>query len=177
MARYISSKIANKLPATTPDDKGTVLVDKTTVALDVNLAANDIIIFSKIPSGCEPVDLTAICDQLDSNVAPTLTLTFGILNDAGTDLVASTDFITDTATLGRTAAQSMNRAANPLGLMLSAVDAVNTASDIGTKETGTVATSLLGRRHGDRILAAKVTNVAATKKAGNITAFFSYTAK
>ncbi len=167
MAKYISNKVANKQPVISGDDKGTLIADDFTVAVDVNLAANDLILFGKLPNSHEPVDGYVASDQLDSNGAPTLTLTFGILNDAGDDLVANTDFLTADATIGRTA-NSFTRFDNVLGLTLPAVTAVDQVNDKGTKNTYV--------RNGDRILAAKVIGAAATKVAGNITTVFTYRA-
>lgn len=177
MARYISTKISNKQPPISSCSKGDVLVDKTTVAVDTSLAANDVILFGYLPSGHTPVDLTVVADQLDSNGTPTLTLTFGFLNDAGTDLVSGTDFFTTTTAIGRTSGGSFARADKPGGIGQAALTAVDTGTDKGTKETASTATSLLGRTNGDRILAAKVGTAGATKVAGNITANFFYTTK
>lgn len=53
------------------------------------LAAGDIIHMGDIEAGVKPVDVLLITDDLDTNGAPTITLTVGILNAAGTDIDAA----------------------------------------------------------------------------------------
>ncbi len=55
------------------------------------LVAGDIIDLGPIEAGVEPVDITLISDDLDTNGAPTITLSVGILNAAKTDLNAGTN--------------------------------------------------------------------------------------
>lgn len=52
-------------------------------------ANGDLIQFCRLPAGHVPVDFILYADDLDSNGAPTITISVGVLNAAGTDL--STD--------------------------------------------------------------------------------------
>lgn len=176
MAVYKSNQVNYKTPCLTADEKGDLVTDKNTVTVDTSLALGDLLLFGKLPNGHEPVDGMIVSDQIDSNGTPLLTLTVGILNDAGTDLVATTNFLTTSATIGRTATGSITRFDQAAGLSLALLNAVNTTTDVGTKEDPAVATALLGRRNGDRIVAGKVTAAAATKVAGNVTLCLTYRA-
>lgn len=53
------------------------------------LAAGDIIDLGNLEAGVKPMDVTLIADDLDTNGTPTITLTVGILNAAGTDIDAA----------------------------------------------------------------------------------------
>lgn len=53
------------------------------------LSAGDIIDMGPLEAGVKPLDVTLITDDLDTNGAPTITLTVGILNAAGTDIDAA----------------------------------------------------------------------------------------
>lgn len=55
----------------------------------VALAAGDIIALGPISPGVKPVDVQLITDDLDTNGTPTITLTVGVLNAAGTDIDAA----------------------------------------------------------------------------------------
>ena len=154
-------------------EKGEMTVDRNTVTVPVSHVAGDLVILGKLPNGHEIVDAMVISDQIDSGAG--LVTTVGVVNDAGTDLVANTTLIASSTTLGRTAG-TVNRADTATGLSLAALTAVNTASDVGTVESAATATSLLGRRNGDRAIALKITTAAATKVQGNITLVLSYRA-
>jgi hypothetical protein len=63
-----------------------LLYEHTTTGV---LAAGDIIELGPIEGTVKPVDCTLITDDLDTNAAPTITLTVGILNAAKTDIDAA----------------------------------------------------------------------------------------
>lgn len=67
------------------------------------LAAGDIIDMGIIEAGVKPVDVLLLTDDLDTNGTPTITLTVGILNAAGTDIDAAA---TSTWIAASTAAQT-----------------------------------------------------------------------
>lgn len=164
MAKYISNKVANKQPVTTPDDKGTIVTEKIDVAVDAALAAGDLILFTKLPNGCRPCGGLAYSTDIDTNGVPAVAMTFGFLNDAGTDLVANTDFLT-ASVIGQ--AGTLAPFNNRLGLSLPAENSP-ASTDKGTKNTYV--------KNGDRVLAAKITTVAATPAAGTVSVEFQYTA-
>lgn len=56
---------------------------------EANLAAGDIIVLGPLEADTVPVDCKIITDDLDANAAPTITLSLGILNAAGTDIDAA----------------------------------------------------------------------------------------
>lgn len=60
----------------------------------VTLAADDTIALCKLPAEHIPVDFMLQSADLDTHGTPTITVTVGIMNAAGDDLVASTNFLT-----------------------------------------------------------------------------------
>lgn len=87
-----------------------ILYEYTTEA---NLAAGDIITLGPIESDTVPVDCKIITDDLDSNGAPTITLTLGILNAAGTDIdAAATSTWISASTVGQTGGVARATTAN-----------------------------------------------------------------
>ena len=51
-----------------------------------DLDANDVGPIGILPAGCVPVELLLDSDDLDTNAAPTILVSVGLLNAAGTDL-------------------------------------------------------------------------------------------
>lgn len=127
-------------PPITGGQAGVVVCNEGEVSLPNTLAANDIVQLAILPAGHKPVDAILEADDLDTNGNPTITVSIGVINSGGTDLVADTNFLTDS-----TVAQAggVARAAVLKGLQLAA--------------TGS-----------DRIVGAKITTVAATKAAGKL---------
>lgn len=127
-------------PPITGGQAGVVVCNEGEVSLPNTLAANDIVQLAILPAGHKPVDAILEADDLDTNANPTITVSIGVINSGGTDLVADTNFLTDS-----TVAQAggVARAAVLKGLQLAA--------------TGSV-----------RIVGAKITTVAATKAAGKL---------
>jgi len=62
------------------------------------LAAGDIIDLGPIPEDLAPVDCMLVAEDLDTNVAPTITLSVGILNDDKSDLATT---LISTSTVGQ----------------------------------------------------------------------------
>lgn len=78
-----------------------------------NLAANDIIDMGPIEAGIAPVEVSLIADDLDSNGAPTITLTVGILNAAKTDIdAAATSTFIAASNVAQTGGVARNTTAN-----------------------------------------------------------------
>ena len=164
MAKYISDAISNSRPPITGDGAGDVLNVKQSVAVDTSLAANDLILFCKLPAGHEPVAGNVFATDLDTNATPTVTITVGVLNDAGTDLVSGTEFVVDSA-VGK--AGTLEAFALKGGLNLTPLNAVS-ASDVGTNNAYV--------KGGDRVVAGKITNAGSTKAAGTVGISFEYKA-
>lgn len=87
-----------------------ILYEYTTEA---NLAAGDIINMGPVEADVVPGDCKLITDDLDSNGAPTITLTVGILNAAGTDIdAAATSTWIAASTVGQTGGVARATTAN-----------------------------------------------------------------
>lgn len=131
-------------PATTSSQAGVLLVSVGAAALDTSLAGNDIVQLCKLPQGHEPVDFQLESEALDD--ASAITISVGVLNADGDDLVASTNFITD--------------------------DTVAQAG--GVKRADVMKGLGLDKSDSDRIIAAKITTVAGTPAAGTIRGKLTY---
>jgi len=78
------------------------------------LAAGDIIQMGTLEAGVKPVDALLITDDLDTNGTPTITLTVGILNAAGTDIdAAATSTWIAASTAAQTGGHSRATSASP----------------------------------------------------------------
>lgn len=150
MATFTSDIVANKdtKPVAFPYETGTPITQRSVVALPNTHAASDIIKLNILPAGCSLVDYKVASDVLDTNGSPTFRYTVGVLNAAGTDLVASTEIIL-TAPAATIGVQQMNH--------------TNGLKNIGVGAS-------------DQIIAAKVTTVAATKAAGSMFGIMTYKA-
>jgi len=56
-----------------------------------DLTVNTIGQIGVLPAGCIPTQLIVDCDDIDSNATPTVAMSIGVLNAAGTALSTSTD--------------------------------------------------------------------------------------
>ena len=150
MATFKSDVVTNvdTKPVVFPRETGVAITQKAVVALPNTHAVADIIQLNILPAGCGVVDFKVPCDILDSNGSPTFRYTVGVMNAAGTDLVANTELVL-TAPAAAIGVQQINH--------------TNGLKNIG------VSTS-------DRVIAAKVTTVAATKAAGSMFGILTYKA-
>lgn len=150
MATFTSDLITNlaRRPLVLPDVAGGVVVQQATASVLVSHAKDDIIKLNVLPAGCVIVDFKLLLEELDSNATDTLTYDCGILNSAGDALVSGTKLIS-AAVSDSDLLQSINIAEGMLGI---GVDDV------------------------DRIIAMKLTEVAATKAAGTATGILTYRA-
>ena len=123
-------------PAATASQAGVVLSNIAEANLPTTLAATDIVKLNKLPAGHRPVDFQVETEILDSGAG--IAISFGVLNAAGDDLVANTNFLTDDTT-----AQT------------GGVARADVIDGLGLAESDS-----------DRIIAAKVTTVAGTAVAG-----------
>lgn len=115
----------------------------------ITLAANDIIALCHLPAEHEPIDFILQSKDLDSNGAPLISFSVGILNADMTDLVAGTNFLTG-STIARTG--GVARADVLEGLQLAPSNA-------------------------NRVVGVKVVAAAATKVAGNVKGILLYRRK
>lgn len=90
MPTYVSKHGDGKAPIASLNDArpGIILLEYVTAA---NLAAGDIIDFGPLPPGLDLCDVALITDDLDTNGAPTITLSVGLLNAGKTDLNGGTN--------------------------------------------------------------------------------------
>lgn len=148
MPTFNSDLVANKnrMPVVYPGAAGTVVAQQATAAVPNTHAANDIITLGILPAGCAIVDLRLVVDELDTHATDTLAYDCGVLNSAGNGLVTNTKLV---------AAGKMEAVK---------VQAINTAE--GLKN--------IGVSDADRTIAILITNVAATKGAGNVTSIMQY---
>lgn len=150
MATFTSDLITNikRRPLVMPDVAGSVVVQSAVVSIPNTHAANDIIKLNVLPAGCVIVDFKLVLEELDSHATDTLTYDLGILNSDGDGIVSGTKLISAGQSDADTV-QSINVAEGMLS--------------IGVDDEG-------------RTIAAKITNVAATKAAGTATGILTYRA-
>ena len=138
MARYVALTI-NRPPLSAASVR-TVVSDLHTVAVDTDLAADDIVVLGKLGAGQEVVDAIYGSTDVDTNGTPTITGTVGILDSAGTDLESGGNIITSAE-----------------------------AGQAGTLDRMNVATApLLASDDDDREVGFKVVTAGATKAAGTM---------
>lgn len=79
---------------------------------DATLAAGDIIELGNIEPGVKPFNVTLLCDDLDTNGTPTITLSVGILNPGKTDLIDAANTFIAASTIGQTGGHAAATLAN-----------------------------------------------------------------
>lgn len=148
MPTFTSDLITNlaRRPLQLPRGAADVLVQVATTVVPVSHAKNDIIKLNVLPANCAIVDFKLVLEELDAHATDTLTYDLGILDAAGTGLVADTKLISAAV------------------------------SDADLVQTINVAEGMLniGVDDEDRVIAAKLTEVAATKAAGNAIGILTY---
>ncbi len=97
MATYESDIMGALHPATTASQAGIQMVSKGEAVLDGDQANGDLIKLCKLPANHVPHDFLLETDALEDGAG--FTVSVGVLNEAGDDLVASTNFITDDTTV------------------------------------------------------------------------------
>ena len=150
MATFTSDLITNlaRRPLVLPQSSGEVVCQQAVASVLVSHAKDDIIKLNVLPAGCVIVDFKLLLEELDSHATDTLTYDCGILNSAGGALVSGTKLIS-AAVSDSDLLQSINIAEGMLA--------------IGVDDE-------------DRIIAMKLTEVAATKAAGTATGILAYRA-
>lgn len=135
MPLFTASKV--KQPPISAGQAGGVVCNEGEYLVPSTLALGDIVKLALLPAGHKPVDV--ILESADLDSATALVMSVGVVNDAGTDLVASTNFIT-ASTVGQ--AGGVARAAVVDGLQLAA-----SSSDraIGVKVTTAAGTPVAGK--------------------------------
>jgi hypothetical protein len=83
-------------PAIIPSQAGEVIARRGVVTLPNTFGDNDIAEMVPLPAGCVPVDVIVDCGDLDGATA--LVFDVGVVNAAGDDLVAGTNFMTGLTT-------------------------------------------------------------------------------
>jgi hypothetical protein len=133
MTTFTSKTADGKTPIASLNDGqvGIIPYEYTTTA---NLAQNDIIDLGPIEPGVTPMDVALLCQDIDTNVSPTITLSVGILNAGKTDL-DGTAWIVD-STVGQ--AGGIARATTTTCFL---AGSSTSERRLGIKVTGAVATS------------------------------------
>jgi hypothetical protein len=156
---YSSDQVTNRFqaPPASPHSAGEVYVANFEVALDADLAANDLVGLAAIPPDCIPVDICMIVPDLDTGTVALL-FDVGILNAAKTDLVPSSLLID-----GSTAGQAGG---------VARMDDYECAYEPATW----LAEATSPEKHEEKIVALKVMTAAATAAAGTIRGHVLYRA-
>lgn len=148
MATFTSDLITNlaRRPLQLPRGAADVQVQVATVSVPVTHAKDDIIKLNILPANCAIVDFKLVLEELDAHATDTLTYDLGILNAAGDGLVSGSKLVS-AGVSDADLVQSINIAE---GMLSIGVDDEN------------------------RTIAAKLTEVAATKAAGTATGILTY---
>lgn len=151
MATFYSDLVANiKLrPLTTVTSAGQIVQQTTVADIPNTHAANDIIQLGVLPKGHVLVDCYLATDELDTHGTDTLAYDLGVLNSTADGLVASTKIVS----AGKMEVAKIQRMNSVEGIRNIAADSA------------------------DRVIAIKITNVAATKAAGKVTCVLQYAAE
>ena len=113
MAKYLSKTAAGQVPVMSLNSALVAGLLYEFVTPATPLVAGDIIVMGPIEPGIKPVSVSLLTDDLDTNAAPTITLTVGILNAAGTDIdAAATSAWIVASTAGQTAGVTRSTSGN-----------------------------------------------------------------
>lgn len=155
---YSSDQVANRfqVPPASPHSAGEVHVATFEVALDDQVALNDLVGLAAIPPDCIPVDICMIVPDLDTNVAPAIVFDVGILDAATTALVPSSLLID-----GSDAGQAGG---------VARMDDFECAFEPATW----LAAPTSPERHEEKIVAMSIVAAAATAAAGTIRGYVLY---
>ncbi len=137
---FTETKIAQGQPPISGGQAGVVVCNEGEYEVPATLAVTDVVKLAYLPANHEPVDVILESDDLDGHGTPTMVLDVGVVDSAGTALVASTKVISASA-VGK--AGGVARADTVAGLELAASDS-------------------------DRVLGVKITTAAATPAAGTL---------
>ena len=148
MATFTSDLITNlaRRPLVIPEVAGGVVVQSAVATVAVTAADGDFVKLNVLPAGCVIVDFKLLLEELDSHATDTLTYDVGILNSTADGLVSGSKLIS-AGVSDSDLLQSINIAEGMLS--------------IGVDDEA-------------RIIAAKITEVAATKAAGTATGILTY---
>lgn len=99
-ANLLSLNVHKSRPPVMPDEAGKLLVSDGTIETTVAATAiNSTIGLCVLPARCIPIDFILVSDELDTG-SDLITMSVAILDSAGTDVVALTDFLTE-STIGQ----------------------------------------------------------------------------
>ena len=143
MALFKSKQVAAGRPAVSAMDAASPIVVVGEYLTAAGLTAADVIEMVAFPANTVPVDVTVVCEDLDTGGAPAITFDVGLLSGSFGDTGVRTcgaEFLSDT-NIGQ--AGGMARANVPAGLLLA-----HDASDrsIGIKIEAAAATLATGKK-------------------------------
>lgn len=134
MPKYPSDVATGKRTVPQPFDASVLTVAVDLTLPSTALAASDLLELLDIPPRVQLVAVEVIAPQLDSNAAPTLAFSLGLINAAGNDLAT----VYDTGLKPGVGVAGSVAAANPAALAFASRDAVR---KLGLKVTTAAATS------------------------------------
>jgi len=147
MSYFESETVKGGRPEAYPVQAGVIYCSSGKYTVGDTFTTGDLVGIAVLPAGCVGVDFILGSDDIDSGTANKLTV--GILNENATDLIAGSDFITE-STVGQTGGIAR---ADKLNLM-SGIDvdndnariiAIKNATAAGTAVAGTLYGTLLYR--------------------------------
>ena len=95
-ANLLSLNVQKYRPPVMPDEAGKLLVSDGSIEVTVaGTAINSTIGLCVLPARCIPVDFTLVSDELDTHGTSEITLSVGVLDTAGTALLADTNLLTE----------------------------------------------------------------------------------
>ena len=134
MPKYQSDVATGKKAVPQPFDASVLTVAVDLTLPSVALAANDLLELLDIPPKVQLVAVDVLAPQLDSNAAPTLAFSLGVINAAGTDLAT----VYDTGLKPGVGAAGSVATANSAALAFANRDSLR---KLGLKVTAAAATS------------------------------------
>jgi hypothetical protein len=135
-------------PAPTPTVVGDVKAVRGSYARPATIAQNEIVELVPLPPGCIPVDCILDSDDLDAHATPTITVSVGVINSEGTDLVANTTMISASQVARAGGIARMDQKTGPrIPVNATAKRNVGVKIDgaIATAQAGTIGLTLLYR--------------------------------
>ena len=135
--------VSGTRPTPIPEQAGEVVAVRGKVTLSANPTANDTTAHVILPANCVPVDFVLDSDDIDTNGAPTIAISVGVLNAAKTDIDTSSSSGGAAWATGLTTAQASG-ASRPTTKTLWRVTPTTADRVVGLKYTTASATFASG---------------------------------
>jgi hypothetical protein len=135
--------LTGRKPGVSPAGSEVVAVRFAVDLTTADLAVNRIGEIGVLPAGCVPVQMIVDSDDLDTNATPTIAMSFGVLNAAGTALSTAADDGGAAWATGVTVGQA-GGAVVPMSRALQRVNQAQADRKIGVSVTAGAATAAAG---------------------------------